>query len=168
MPCQEQDVEDVVGRGTAASSAGAKKKAARPTAASGSGAASAAELVQEAAPEARPAPAEAPLAAGPVGAPGRFQERLYDREAATAWLPVATGCHIVLANEGRQWQVKYLARAVRPKSRSITFATEGEGATRAHVTALRQCIAWAWSAHEEVTGQACPWPLDLPWEDAQR
>ena len=104
------------------------------------------------------------LALAPAAAaPGHFAERWYSREDAVAWLPVAHGVSISLVAD-RQWQVKYSARKVRPKSRTVTYAPEGGAPDmRAHVAALRACVQWAWGCHEEVTGQKCPYPLDLPW-----
>ena len=115
-------------------------------------------------PHRRQQPLRHPPPAAAAGAPGRFAERFYDREAAAAWLPATGGCSISLVGD-RQWQVKYLRRAVRPKSRTVTFAAEGAAVDqRAHVAALRQCVQWAWDCHQEATGNACPWPLGLPWE----
>ena len=98
--------------------------------------------------------APAPPPPRPVLPP--IADRLYNAVEARDLIPKAKGCTLSI-HEPRQWEVKYRQKASYPRSKSITW--DGvEGYTR--MQALRMVLRWAWDAHFERCGEACPYDLD--------
>eukprot|EP00971_Amphidinium_carterae_P057568 1138369-Amphidinium_carterae.1 len=79
-------------------------------------------------------------------------------DQARALLPKTVGCTLTREKEWHhRWCVSYLRRPSGSKGCKRSFKETAES----EANALKQCILWAWSVHEEVTGESCPWE----WSD---
>eukprot|EP00971_Amphidinium_carterae_P139969 2773450-Amphidinium_carterae.1 len=75
-------------------------------------------------------------------------------EEAKALLPKTVGCTITREREWHhRWCVSYLKRAQGSKSCKRSFKDNAES----EANALKQCLLWAWTVHEEITGETSPW-----------
>jgi len=80
------------------------------------------------------------------------------REKLADMLPKVIGCRIQLVEARRCYYAEY-PREVPPRSHTKTWAAEGAlGLTRER--SLRLVWKWAWLAHIEKEGGACPYDLD--------
>lgn len=78
------------------------------------------------------------------------------QEEASGMMPPAIGASISPV-AGRQWQVKYTKRAIRPRSHSVTYDAVGPEALQNHREALLECLTWVWDLHtRECGGDVCP------------
>lgn len=80
--------------------------------------------------------------------------RAYTVEEASALLPGAAGTWLGI-HKKVAWQVKYPARKVRPRSHTETWDVNAADAS--YFACMVKCLEWAWMAHQEVTGDKCPW-----------
>ena len=103
-------------------------------------------------PDDPPPLAPAPAPAARIVAPP--DDRHWTQEEATDMLPRAKGCSICPGNN-RTWQVRYRNRILTPRSRTITYNSEGDDAIQCHRRALLECLEWAWAVHVEMGGSPC-------------
>ena len=73
---------------------------------------------------------------------------------ARRYLPQSLGCTMQL-HKTRQWQVKYPAKPLPPKSHSVTYDEVQVTQRQAMLT----CLRWAWQVHEALGFDACPHDL---------
>ena len=81
---------------------------------------------------------------------------------ARTFCPAAKGVSLSIHQGNVQWQVKYLQRKVRPKSRSCSWSCTAEGLSQ--LEALKVCLRWVWTIHGSMGGELCPWDLGEPYE----
>lgn len=83
--------------------------------------------------------------------------KAYTVQEAKLMLPAVTCC-VLACHADPAWVVK-CPRAVAPRSRTRAFTL---GNDESSWEALRECLQWAWAAHEEATGAQCPHDFGPP------
>jgi hypothetical protein len=81
----------------------------------------------------------------------------FSRDEASTLLPACAGCSVSI-HSGAAWVVVYRGRST-PGKKSTTH-TWGPTTGLSHSQALRACLLWVWSVHEECTGEICPFDFD--------
>lgn len=80
--------------------------------------------------------------------------RAYTAEEARTFLPSAPGAWLGIHTKVA-WQVKYPPRKTRPRSHTETWNINDVDAS--YSACMVKCLERAWMAHQEVTGERCPW-----------
>ena len=86
-------------------------------------------------------------------------QKAYTSEEARRMLPDGKGVWIGLHTD-HAWQAKYPAKKDPPRSHTNTW--DVHDAEVSHFRCLVRCLRWVWAAHQETTGQACPWDFPDP------